>query len=334
MNASPRGQQSFAAEASPRYGNANPERVETGVLASSIKHHWSAARLREHLGVAAERHPSHQNVGHSAHRDTMPGPVWGWQRVGRTSTPLLDGRIVHVAGSQEDFYDPDFCIYNDVVVEHPDGRAELFLYPCDVFPPTDFHSATLVGAEIILIGSLGYADRRRPGETQILRLDTNTFRVDRIQATGSGPGWIAHHAADRSSDTAIRITGGTTQTSHGAVTNGGTFTLDLAALKWRHEETEPAAEPAVDRDELAAIEVELALADEQYPLDMRSLRLITFFERNAAGNWTCIRPIAVAGPDGKAILIRPRQTFARGMSLAGIDFYEQLQVIAWRSDRA
>ncbi|KAJ4289991.1 hypothetical protein N0V88_006792 [Collariella sp. IMI 366227] len=43
-------------------------------------------------------------------------PLFCFQRFGRTETRLPDGRIVYIAGEHEDFYDPDFYIYNDVVV--------------------------------------------------------------------------------------------------------------------------------------------------------------------------------------------------------------------------
>ena len=39
-------------------------------------------------------------------------PVWCFIRIGSTLTKLPDGRIVCIGGEHEDFYDPDFCIYN------------------------------------------------------------------------------------------------------------------------------------------------------------------------------------------------------------------------------
>ncbi|MEJ1933357.1 ankyrin repeat domain-containing protein, partial [Nostoc sp. NIES-2111] len=70
--------------------------------------------------------------------------TWSYQRFGRTITQLPDGRIIEIAGEHEDYYDSDFCIYNDVVVYQGNGTFQIFGYPEDVFPPTDFHSATLV----------------------------------------------------------------------------------------------------------------------------------------------------------------------------------------------
>jgi hypothetical protein len=59
-------------------------------------------------------------------------------------------------GEHEDHYDPDFFIHNDVVVRTPDGEVAIYGYPTEVFLPTDFHTATLLPASIVLIGSLGY----------------------------------------------------------------------------------------------------------------------------------------------------------------------------------
>ena len=55
-------------------------------------------------------------------------PAWCYQRFGRTITQLPDGRIVEIAGEHEDYYDPDFCIYNDVVVYQGDGNFHIFGY--------------------------------------------------------------------------------------------------------------------------------------------------------------------------------------------------------------
>ena len=124
-----------------RYGTAHPEWVENDLWEQAIHEGWSGYALREHLGIELGSGRFRHDFSHSSYRDTTPGPFWSWQRVGRTSTPLPDGRVIHLAGEHEDGYDPDFCIYNDVVVEYPGGRREFYLYPKDVFPPTDFRAA-------------------------------------------------------------------------------------------------------------------------------------------------------------------------------------------------
>ncbi|KAK0623763.1 hypothetical protein B0T14DRAFT_517016 [Immersiella caudata] len=53
------------------------------------------------------------------------GPTWCFDRFGRTATWLPDGRIVFIGGEHEDGYDPDFCIYNDVVVVTPAAEPEV-----------------------------------------------------------------------------------------------------------------------------------------------------------------------------------------------------------------
>lgn len=80
-------------------------------------------------------------------------------------TPLPDGRLILIGGEHEDFDDPDFCIYTDVTVLDGFWRGEergvqLHIYPRDFFPPTCFHTATLLGGRILLFGSLCYQGAR------------------------------------------------------------------------------------------------------------------------------------------------------------------------------
>ncbi len=123
------------------------------------------------------------------------GPCWCFDRFGQSSTVLADGRTVLIAGEHEDHYDPDFYIYNDVVVVHPDGGIEIFGYPREIFPPTDFHSATLVGKNIVIIGNLGYPHDRRPATTPVFLLDIETLAISAVQTCGTPPGWIHEHEA-------------------------------------------------------------------------------------------------------------------------------------------
>jgi hypothetical protein len=108
---------------------------------------------------------------------------------------LPDGKILLIAGEHEDHYDPDFFIYNDIMVKHPDDRIEILAFPENVFPPTDFHSASLVDGKMILIGNLGYPDDRKSGETQILVIDPTTWEIKQRPSTGESPGWIHSHQA-------------------------------------------------------------------------------------------------------------------------------------------
>jgi len=97
---------------------------------------------------------------------TGAGPTWSFDRFGQSVTEMPDGRTVYIGGEHEDHYDPDFCIYNDVAVKYPDGAVDFYCYRKSDFPPTDFHSASLVGKKIVIIGGLGYVEERIPGQAQ------------------------------------------------------------------------------------------------------------------------------------------------------------------------
>lgn len=215
-----------------RHGTANPQRAKNDVWSLAASKNWIGYQLRQHLGHKLTSHHLRQDFSHSSYRESVPGPFWSWERFGRTSTALTDGRVIHVAGEHEDSYDPDFCIYNDVAVDYPDGQREFYLYPKHVFPPTDFHTATLVGSDIILIGSLGYKDMRRPGETQVLRLNTRSLVIRSITTTGDCPGWISRHRAEAVGDSSILVAGGKLQTADGYVDSTGVFELDIRAMRW------------------------------------------------------------------------------------------------------
>jgi hypothetical protein len=205
-----------------RFGATNPEAMAEPFWIAMIR-----------SGVAA--HAAGQRLAESL---TCPRPpIWCAQRFGQSLTFLPDGRIVLIGGEHEDFYDPDFCIYNDVFVQEPDGAIAIFGYPETVFPPTDFHTATLVDGAIYVIGSLGYQGSRRFGETPIFRLDLGTFRMQRLETRGDAPGWIHKHRAELTAPREIGVRGGTIavprdgQEEHEL--NTAAFVLDLDRLAWR-----------------------------------------------------------------------------------------------------
>jgi hypothetical protein len=162
------------------------------------------------------------------------GPCWSWQRYGRTETTLPDGRLIRIGGEHEDYYDPDFYIYNDVVVSDRTGRIEIFGYSEEVFPPTDFHTANLAGDRIIVIGNLSYP-RLRKDRAQVLVLDTNRYAFDHIATTGDGPSWLHSHSAELAEDgEAIIVRGGVTEDPNLRllVENIDDWRLDLGSWGW------------------------------------------------------------------------------------------------------
>ena len=154
---------------------------------------------------------------------------------------LPDGSRVLIAGEHEDWYDPDFHIYNDVVVirpgKEPDQEIEIYGYPREVFRPTDFHSATLVGDAIYIVGCLGYWGTQTPGTTPVLRLDLKTFAIAPIPTSGDLPGWIYEHKATYVPEhNAIRVRGGKVllrfEGKRTRRQNRKTYWLDLATNTW------------------------------------------------------------------------------------------------------
>lgn len=163
--------------------------------------------------------------------------VWSYERYGRSTTLMPDGRIIEIGGEHEDFYDPDFCIYNDVTVFDAAGGIRIFSYPEQLFPPTDSHSATLVGDTIYIIGCLGYMQARQPGFTPVYRLDTNNYQIERVETSGEMPGWISRHKVSLTPEGQIRITGGQLIVMNGSeqdlIDNDGTYQLCLEQMLWK-----------------------------------------------------------------------------------------------------
>ena len=150
-----------------RFGTTNPEVMDINFWEAMIRCGISAWSARSTFDDT----------------DSQDRPVWCYARFGRTITELPDGRIVEIAGEHEDYYDPDFCIYNDVVVYEGKGNFKILSYPQDVFPPTDFHTATIVGKHIYIIGNLGYIDARISQETPVYKLDYQTFKIEKVRET-------------------------------------------------------------------------------------------------------------------------------------------------------
>lgn len=206
------------------FGKDNPQRMRIPFWEAMIRCGASACEARRRFMEKCD-----------------PGavPVWCAQRYGQTLTLLPDGRAVQIGGEHEDFYDPDFCIYNDVFVHEPRGSVAIYGYPTSVFPPTDFHTATLIGDSIYVIGSLGYQGSRHYGQTPVYKLNVHTLRMDRLDVGGESPGWIYKHRAVTVRPDAIRVWGGKVVT--GTVSeesheeNLGSFVLDLDRLLWRRE---------------------------------------------------------------------------------------------------
>ncbi|MFM8893062.1 MAG: ankyrin repeat domain-containing protein, partial [Planctomycetia bacterium] len=167
-------QEEFLRDWKPRWGETNPQRIESAFLRDMVLTGRTAWAARAFF---------------TSGTDSSRSPVWCDSRFGASLTELPDGRHVQIGGEHEDHYDVDFQIYNDLIVFDGRGGFEIFGYPQEDFPPTDFHSATLVDDQIYVIGGLGYRERREFGTTPVFRFDTATWKVSRVanRKTGGVP---------------------------------------------------------------------------------------------------------------------------------------------------
>ncbi|MEI8282553.1 MAG: ankyrin repeat domain-containing protein, partial [Armatimonadota bacterium] len=188
--------QQFLEGRSPYFGRTNPELVNRPFWLAMIRIGYSGYGARQTF----EPDAPFQCGGKD--------PVWGAERFGQSITFLPDGRIIEIGGEHEDSYDPDFCIFNDVFVHHPNGSTDIYCYPKSVFPPTDFHSATLVGEWIYIIGCLGYHGERQGKFIPVYRLNTVSFAIEKVETRSSPPYQVYSHAAKLVSGDKIQIKGG------------------------------------------------------------------------------------------------------------------------------
>ncbi len=224
----------FEAQRKRRFGTANPEQFSVP--------HWEYM-----VRTGVDPYAVCESVS-AAHTEGPPGtnPDWCFRRFGMSRTLMPDGRIICIAGEHEDFYDPDFCIYNDVIILRPapgqsaitleSGSVEIYGYPESLFPPTDFHSATLVGDRIVLIGRLGYHGKRLHGATPVYALNTSTYTLEEIRTSGSPPGWLFGHSAHFDAATgAITVRGGQIElnsTDRDLHTNFSAYRLHASDWRW------------------------------------------------------------------------------------------------------
>lgn len=239
--------ETFDQQRRPRFGSSNPERMRLEFWEWMIRGESNPAGDEGSLhkaGLIMREGKLKSSYGPYRARDLFglplrreDGPIWTFDRMGATRTNLPDGRLICIGGEHEDFYDADFCIYNDVVVFEQDGQIEIFGYPKEIFPPTDFHTASVAGHRIIIVGGLGYAETRHPGCTPVYVLEPSTYRILRLETWGEKPGWIFRHTADRDRRGIITIRGGEVFEEHdGQKRYRGNFedySLNVKSCEWK-----------------------------------------------------------------------------------------------------
>jgi ankyrin repeat protein len=203
-----------------RFGRSDPEVMPISFWHEMVRGAVNAYQARRQFGDT----------------DRLSRPVWCFDRYGMSFTELPAGRFAQIGGEHEDYYDPDFCIYNEVVIHDRSGTFEILGYPEAVFPSTDFHSATLVEGDVYIIGRLGYQGSREFGTTPVYRLNCRTWKIEAVQTTGDNPGWIYEHSACFDGVRSLIISDGKIarhvdgEEQH--VENNEQFRLDLREMRW------------------------------------------------------------------------------------------------------
>ncbi len=214
--------QEYQAQKIREFGIANPEMCDKSFWYEMVRCNATAWKARSHFDDTD---------------DYEDAPIWSYERFGMSITPIGNGEFIEIAGEHEDYYDPDFCIYNDVFHHKGGGVFSIYQYPKNIFPPTDFHTATLVNCHIYIIGNLGYPSDRLVGATPIFRLNVKTFVIERIEATGDNPGWIYKHSAKLIAPSIIQIQDGDVFDLKDGETRGrlntSTFELNLESFSWK-----------------------------------------------------------------------------------------------------
>ena len=204
-----------------RFGNSNPQPMDVAFWRAMIRAGCSAYQARAEFGDT----------------DSLNEPVWCFSRFGCSFTELPDGRFVQIAGEHEDHYDPDFCIYNDVIVHTAPNEFSIYGYPESVFRPTDFHTATYVDGSLYIIGCLGYHGTREFGETPVFRLSCTDWSIEAVKTKGDNPGWIYDHTTRVSEPGVLCLSGGKVAVERNGEEihddNEGEFLLNLATRSWK-----------------------------------------------------------------------------------------------------
>jgi hypothetical protein len=241
----------YHAQKNQRFGTTNPEVMNLSFWQFMIRTGWNAYRARKQYDsvyrqhqTLMERKAADEEVSEEEETScyNYGAPIWSFERFGTSHTRLPNGRTLLIAGEHEDYYDVDFCIYNDVIVIDREMRITIYGYPKEVFPPTDFHTATLAGeSKVYIIGSVGYMGEREVGVTPVYSLDTQTMQIEAVATNGKSPGWISNHKAEYDTATnAIKISGGEIFTGKRGEKsfkeNPYNYWLDLTTLTWSRKQ--------------------------------------------------------------------------------------------------
>lgn len=165
--------------------------------------------------------------------------VWCAHRRGQSWNLLPNGRSILIGGYHEDSYDPDFCIYNDVIIVSEELDVQIYGYPFEVFPPVDRHTATRIGSDIWIIGGIRYQGQNER-QISVYRLTLRNFSMERVATFGEAPDQIYGHSA-RFVRNGIEISDGRfvreTSEQQNGIENNQKYRLDIESLNWTEIKT-------------------------------------------------------------------------------------------------
>ena len=219
-----------------RRGVRNPERVGEAFYFNTILNHASPYDLRRTFDLKdlSQTDSYNRYLNAQTGKDIYEIPemrLWNYHRFGTSTTILPDGGVVFIGGEHEDYYDPDFCIFNDVLHIDKTGKMQLYFYPKTDFMPTDFHTATFFDNHIVIIGNMGYRKNRIEGKTPVYVLNLANFVVEEMETYGQNPKWLSEHSA-MLIEGKIVVWGGRIFSNNKLVDNNNFYTLDPQSGEW------------------------------------------------------------------------------------------------------
>lgn len=162
------------------------------------------------------------------------GPAWCFSRYAQSVSELENGSKIYIGGAYEDYYTAQFHVYNDVVVEGVDGRIQIYGYPTDVFPPTDYHSATVVGRNLYIVGNGWRGPEHASVGVPVYTLNLENFSIRSIPSNGDVPIGLRGHDADLSEcgESVLFRGGSISHPNWSSVDNIDTWELSLKSGTW------------------------------------------------------------------------------------------------------
>jgi len=246
------GRQDYLASRHHFFGKTNPENLTDGYKVSLVRTNEIAYRARQffdgHSSIELDELRYVEPPGclsrapitifrtvvtkEESNHPWSDAALWCSHRYGRSLNILDDNTALLIGGEHEDYYDYDFRIYNDVTIITPDGQIEIYGYPFDVFPPTDFHTATRAGDWIYIIGAVGYKGTR-PVEVSVYRLSLIDFHIEECQSSGEVPPQMCRHMARLVDGHRIQTKGGNWLMPYQDRPLDHIHELDIHTMEWR-----------------------------------------------------------------------------------------------------